>query len=471
MPVKVFICWSGTRSQLFSKAVEGLLQNVLGSEVEISISTKIGKGTEWFDELQNALNNADCGILCLTAEAIGSPWIHFEAGLLVRELAAGSNLESRAEKERRVFPLLYDVEVGALKGPLSSYQSTLATDLEDVLRLVEAIHQFMPENQRRSRQEVRKMCRNNWEVFQAALESIPRVALRDIVPEFESLFRRKTFQESMYDCLSQNWLDRYNGGRDTQTKLKADQETVRKACRPFVADVFDELVAALDFYAMGLSKLLGQREFPLDDKTGRVTFDNPGIALACERQRRRIKGLVARLADEKQAPIFDEAFRFDAAETFEERKRLIHRRKAELDKENSDPKRQEQIEAKLRLCADSDWDFDRIVYYNWSECRVDPTVFKLQEELSRARRELEKVNAKKEGISLMPLNYSLGPVERALSPSMSPVQAREAKALCEDIHEFLKRTETDEGGHVRVALSRIEELLSQTAQQHQAAVH
>lgn len=378
MPVKVFICWSGTRSQLFSKAVEKLLKNVLGSAVEISISTKIGKGTEWFDELRNALNNADCGILCLTPEAIGSPWVHFEAGLLVRELGAGPNREIRAEKERRVFPLLYDLEASVLKGPLSSYQSTVASDVDDVLRLVEAIHQFMPENQRPSKQEVRKICRSKWEAFQAALESIQRVALREIVPEFESLFRRKTFQESMYDCLSQNWLDRYNGGRDTQAKLKAHQETVRKACRPFVADVFDELVAALDFYAMGLSKLLGQRESPVDDKTGRVTFDNPGIALACERQRRRIKGLVARLADERQAPVFDEAFRFDAAETFEERKRLIHRRKAELDKENSDTKRQEQIEAKLKLCADSDWDVDRIVYYNWRESRVDPTVFKLQ---------------------------------------------------------------------------------------------
>jgi hypothetical protein len=469
VPIKVFICWSGTRSQLFSKAVEKLLKNVLASDVEISISTKIGKGTEWFDELRNDLNNADCGILCLTPEAIDSPWVHFEAGLLVRELGKVTDPETRAEKERRVFPLLYDVEASVLKGPLSSYQSTLASDVDDVLRLVEAIRQFIPEGQKRpSKQQVRKICRSKWEAFQAALESIQKVALREILPEFESLFRRKTFQESMHDCLSQNWLDRYNGGRDTQTKLKAHQETVRKACRPFVADVFDELVATVDFYAMGVSKLLGQREFPIDEKTGQVTFDNPGIAVACERQRMRIKRLVARLADEKQAPFFDEAFRFDEVETFEEKKRLIHRRKAVLDIENSDTKRQEQIEAKLKLCADSDWDFDRIVYYNWSESRGD-SIFNLQEELSRARREFEKVNAKSEGISLMPLNYSLGPVERAVSQSTGLAQARDAKALCEDIREFLKRTETDAGGHVRAALSRIEESLPQTGQPQPAA--
>jgi len=39
MPTKVFICWSGTRSRLLSRAVEELIKNVLGREVEISIST------------------------------------------------------------------------------------------------------------------------------------------------------------------------------------------------------------------------------------------------------------------------------------------------------------------------------------------------------------------------------------------------------------------------------------------------
>jgi hypothetical protein len=463
MAIKVFICWSGTRSQRFSHAVEDLLKKVLGT-MDISISTKIDKGTEWFDELRHALNHADCGILCLTPEAIGSPWIHFEAGMLVCALAAVSNPEDGAEKVRRVFPLLYGVEASALKGPLSAYQSTVASDLDDVLRLVEAIHLFMPENQRPSSQELRKMCRSKWEAFQSDLESIQRVPLREVVPEFESLFRRKTFQESMYDCLSQNWLDRYNGTRDTQAKLKAQQETVRKACRPFVADVLDELVASLDFYAMGLSKLLGQPEFPLDDKTGRVKFEKPGIAIACERQRGTIKNLVVRLADEKQAPVFDESFRFEVAETFEEKKRLIHRKEAEVDKiqASSDDRAQEQLVAQLKRCADSDWDFDRIAYYIWSETRTDANAFKLEDELRHTKRELEKINAKREGISLMPLNYSLGPVERAVSASLGPTQSSAVKILCMEIREFIGRTETDAGGHVRGALSRIEESLPQS---------
>jgi hypothetical protein len=51
------------------------------------------------------------------------------------------------------------------------------------------------------------------------------------------------------------------------------------------------------------------------------------------------------------------------------------------------------------------------VYYVWQEERPD---LELENTIACARLELEKVNAKTEGWSLIPLSYSLGPVERAL---------------------------------------------------------
>lgn len=122
-------------------------------------------------------------------------------------------------KHRRVFPLLYDITGEVLKGPLSVYQSTSARDLDDVLRLIEAIYQIMPEKERMEFTEVTKRLRKHWDSFQTPLSNIPRIELKEIVPEFEGLFRRKTFQESMYDCLSQDWLGRYNGARDVLNKL------------------------------------------------------------------------------------------------------------------------------------------------------------------------------------------------------------------------------------------------------------
>jgi TIR domain len=452
MPTKIFLCWSGTRSRRFAEAIKAWLVQVLGDSVEPSMSTQIEKGTEWFEELRNALDNAHCGILCLTPEAIGSPWIHFEAGLLVQALSQTRDPAAESARERRVFPLLYGIKEGALAGPLSAYQSTSVTDFDDVFKLLEVILQFIPQPDRLAAQQLRKNFRDRWKILQTDLEAIPRVSLNEVMVDFEDLFRRKTFRESMNDCLSQNWLDRYNGARDTQMKLRSHHDTVRKACRPFVADVFDELVAALDAYSMGLSKLVGKPESPIDSETGTVRFDNPGIAIACERQRKKIHSLVSRVVDERQAPILDEAFRFEMAETFEEKKRLIHRKSAELEIKRDDPVELDSA------CANSDWDFDRILYYQWREERHDD--LKLRAEMDRTRLELEKVNAKSQGLSLMPLHYSLGPVEKALSldNAVSDAELKELTELANGIRAFIERTHTDAGGQVRNSLSRIERL-------------
>jgi TIR domain len=449
----VFLCWSGTRSRHFAAIVRDWLPKVLGPSLQPAVSTQIEKGSAWFDELRNALDNSDCGILCLTAEAIGSPWVHFEAGLLVRALSKSSNPGMAETKHRRVFPLLYDITGEVLKGPLSVYQSTSARDLDDVLRLIEAIYQIMPEKERMEFTEVTKRLRKHWDSFQTPLSNIPRIELEEIVPEFEGLFRRKTFQESMYDCLSQDWLGRYNGARDVLNKLKGYDQNVLRACRVFVSDVYAALMVSLDSYVMCLSKLLGTGESPIHAETGQLRFDNPGnnpgIATACEKHRKRILRLVEWLSDEKQAPFFDEAFRFEEA-TFERKKSLIHDGKAFADKEIAHGKKFGQ---KLELCADSLWDFDRILYF---QCHEEGNKLALKEEVSRARRELEKANAKGGGASLMALNYSLRPVEKALSASLTEAESADVKLLCDDIREFIKRTDTDKGGHVRAKLERIE---------------
>src|SRR5262245_15541019 len=99
MPTKVFLCWSGARSRNFAEAVQKWLPRILGDTLKLSISTQIEKGAEWLEELRKALNDSDCGILCLTPEAIESPWVHFEAGLMVRALSEGTNRELPAPGE------------------------------------------------------------------------------------------------------------------------------------------------------------------------------------------------------------------------------------------------------------------------------------------------------------------------------------------------------------------------------------
>jgi hypothetical protein len=458
MSTKVFLCWSGTRSQYFTDIVRKWFPKVLGASLQPVVSTQIEKGTAWFDELGNALDNSDCGILCLTAEAVGSPWVHFEAGLLVRAVSTSSKPGMAETKERRVFPLLYDITGEVLKGPLSAYQSTSVRDADDVLRLIETIYQIMPTSERLELNKVRQSFRDSWDSFQTGLSNIPRIELEEIVPEFEGLFRRKTFQECMYDCLDQDWLRRYNGARDTFNKLEGHQQNVLRACRVFVSDVYATLMASLDSYVMCLSKLLGTGDSPIDPETGQLRFNNPGIAIACEKHRKRILGLVERLSDKKQAPVFDEAFRFDEV-TFERKKSLIHDGKAFVDKEKEiapeDPERWTKFIRRLEPCADSLWDFDRILFFQWHE--EEKENLDVKEEVSRARRELEKANAKGSGTSLMALNYSLRPVVNALPATLNGAESTNLKSLCDDIREFIERTDADKGRHVRAKLKLIEE--------------
>jgi hypothetical protein len=452
MPTRVFLCWSGSRSRKFAEALRDWLPSTLGDTVETSMSTQIEKGAEWFEELLKALDNAACGILCLTPEAMESRWVHFESGLLVRALTQLPQTQPDGGQTTRVFPVLYGVQSGTLAGPLASYQSTVVTDADDVMRLLDAIYNFVPEDQRGGMNDLRKEWRRRWTTLQNTLAGIPAVPLKDVLPDFEDLFRRKTFQERMHDCLSQDWIARYNGARDTQLTLKKHADTVRKACRPFIADVFDDLVSALDSYAMGLSKLVGRPESPIDASTGEVVFESPGLATACERQRMRIRRLASRLVDERLAPILDEAFRFEAAETFEEKKRLIHRKTADLDK----------YQMVIKGGADSDWDFDRIMYYVWQTDRE----VNVEDGIYRTRLELERVNAKTAGWSLMPLSYSLGPLEQAVS-QVAPTDDSSGRAqmslLANDVRAFIERTHTDTGAQVRSALTRIEKILQDRA--------
>jgi hypothetical protein len=75
------------------------------------------------------LGTHNVGLICLSAENLGNPWIHFEAGALA----------SRAEKTR-VCPLLIDLKKESVPPPLSMFQfKTLEKD--DVFTVFEMINE------------------------------------------------------------------------------------------------------------------------------------------------------------------------------------------------------------------------------------------------------------------------------------------------------------------------------------------
>lgn len=113
--MKVFISWSGERSQIFAQALHDWLPMVLQSVVPWLSHADIAAGDRWADTIAKELDDSNFGITCVTRENISSPWILFEAGALAKRMQEG-----------RVIPLLLDIEFKDVTGPLAQFQAKKA---------------------------------------------------------------------------------------------------------------------------------------------------------------------------------------------------------------------------------------------------------------------------------------------------------------------------------------------------------
>lgn len=458
--MKLFICWSGARSRAFAEILKTWLPKALGNTMEPKVSMDISKGAVWFEELSGLLAGARAGVICVTPEALHSPWIHYEAGVLTKALGDTRKKLAQGEKTHhtRLFTFLHGVEVSELQGPLAAFQSTSAKHPEDTQRLLQAIVELMPENTRGKARQWEQRFEGLWSDLQEELGNIPPAPLETIFRGLADLFKRKTFHEPIRDCVNQNWLARYDGVQETLNTVRDQREQVRRACGSFTIDVYEALIEALSSYAMATSLLIGKDPFPIDER-GRVLIHPPGIARACEQRRIHIKTLLCHLLDPKEAPVLEEAFKFEHVQTFAEKKNLIHRKSIELEKPSGGthagmPKEQ------WAALPKSHWNFDRIMYYVHQEAQID---HELTEELHNAQRELEKVRAKPKGASLMPLHYSLGPLIAALDSTsgddLKP-HRQELSKLMNEIRQHVEATSGDQGGQLRSRLLEIEQLLA-----------
>jgi hypothetical protein len=110
--MKVFISWSGSRSQALAEALKDWLPMIL-QHVEPWLSkSDIEAGQRWSAELAKELEGSNFGIICATPENINSQWTLFEAGALAKFMQEG-----------RVVPLLLDIEIKDISGPLAQFQA------------------------------------------------------------------------------------------------------------------------------------------------------------------------------------------------------------------------------------------------------------------------------------------------------------------------------------------------------------
>lgn len=180
--VRIFISWSGNRSQQLAKYLDEFLGMIFES-ADTFLSTKdIQPGKRWGEVIASALDDINFGIICVTPENINEPWILFEAGAL-----------SKSVDEANVIPLLLEAEFKDLTGPLTQFQAH-KVERDSVWRIVDALHDLS--QTKRDKSVVETLFNTLWEKFEANVQSIPKdpkaapAVHRSIDDVLEELVRR-----------------------------------------------------------------------------------------------------------------------------------------------------------------------------------------------------------------------------------------------------------------------------------------
>jgi len=131
--MKIFILWSGPRSQSVAQSLRDWIPLVLHFAQPWFSEVDISAGERWAQSVGKELETANFGIACLTRENVASPWILFESGSLAKSLG-----------ESRVIPLLLDLEFREITGPLAQFQAK-KVDKDGVSEMIQSINQAAPQ--------------------------------------------------------------------------------------------------------------------------------------------------------------------------------------------------------------------------------------------------------------------------------------------------------------------------------------
>lgn len=426
--MKVFICWSGRRSKQLAEALHQWLPSVL-KDLAPTYSPDISKGELWFDSIHQELNSSQAGIVCLTPENMDSAWIHFEAGALFRQTT-------------KIFTLLYKVPAGSLRGPLSHFEGTEATRV-DLGKLVEALATLTAKEASDPRERL-KVIEEQWPVFETHLNEIRALTVQELIPNLAALFKRKTYNEPLAECKNQEWRARYDRAHETLIELKRSMDRVREYTAPHIADYYEELIYAVDGYCMDMEACLLKPQRFSTRKDGKLDIED-SVLSTCERRRRQILALLNDLMDERGTPILDESRLFRKLVTIEDKKsRCIHPFEERI-------KRGEIPGGIVPGGLVSQWEFDRIVYFLVQENREDLDMQQLSKCVTN---ELEKVRAREEEGSLIPLHYAIRALESGVrrlrqGPMLSAEIQSEVQRVIERIEQYLRGNPSrDAGGHI-----------------------
>lgn len=164
--MKVFISWSGDRSKAIAHVLRTWLPRIVPAVVPYMSEVDNEAGDRWGPKIAAELDQANYGIMCLTPENLGSPWLLFESG------AIGKSVE-----EGHVIPLLYELDFTDVKQPLGQFHGKKVTK-EDMRSLCHTLNQACQEA--RSEPEVNTVFDLMWDKVEQELARVPKRTEDDI---------------------------------------------------------------------------------------------------------------------------------------------------------------------------------------------------------------------------------------------------------------------------------------------------
>jgi hypothetical protein len=194
--MKLFLSWSGKRSQMLAHTLRDWLPLVLHYLKPWVSEEDVDAGERCAAALARELEASDFGILCLTRENIESRWLLFEAGSLAKSLDRG-----------KVVPFLLDLDLRDISGPLAQFQAK-KVDRAATAELVRAINRVSATSVEDS--TLTRLFDALWPQFEARVKEIPErpdesgpkrppgEVLEDLVATVRSIDQRMRGLEDAY---------------------------------------------------------------------------------------------------------------------------------------------------------------------------------------------------------------------------------------------------------------------------------
>lgn len=130
--MKIFMSWSGDQSRLIAEQFRSFLTKIIQQSQPYISSKDIDLGSVWSHSILKEATERRFGLIFITPENKQSPWIHYEAGCLIKDL----------EKDR-VVPILFGLRKEDIAPPISMFQM-IEFSKESSLNLLKQINEGTP---------------------------------------------------------------------------------------------------------------------------------------------------------------------------------------------------------------------------------------------------------------------------------------------------------------------------------------